>query len=92
MTQVTVRIPAALRSFTGGASELTAAAGSVIEIIRCLGERHPQLLPRVLTTEGELRPHVNVFIGHANVRDLQGLSSPASAGDIVSILPAVAGG
>jgi molybdopterin converting factor small subunit len=92
MTQVTVRIPAVLRSFTGGAAELLSPPGSVGEIIRCIGESHPQLPARLLTAEGELRPHVNVFIGRENVRGLQGLSTPVGAGDIVSILPAVAGG
>lgn len=58
MTQVTVRIPGPLRSFTGGTAELKAPAGSVAEIIRCIGESHPQLPARLLTAEGELRPHV----------------------------------
>lgn len=92
MTQVTVRIPGPLRSFTGGTAELKAPAGSVVEIIRCIGESHPQLPARLLTAEGELRPHVNVFIGRENVRGLQGLSTPVASGDVVSILPAVAGG
>jgi molybdopterin converting factor small subunit len=92
MTRVIVRIPGSLRSFTGGASELSTASGSVAEIINRIGEAHPQLLPRLLTAEGELRPHVNIFIGRENVRDLHGLSSSVAVGDIVSILPAVAGG
>jgi len=92
MSQVTVRIPQALRSFTGGASELTATADSVAGIIRHLGEGHPQLPARLLTAEGELRPNVNIFIGRENVRELKGLSSPVADGDVVSILPAVAGG
>jgi molybdopterin converting factor small subunit len=89
MTQVTVRIPGPLRSFTG---ELQAPAGSIAEIFRYLGKSHPQLPARLLTAEGELRPHVNVFIGRENVRGLQGLSTPVAGGDVVSILPAVAGG
>jgi molybdopterin converting factor small subunit len=92
MPQVTVCIPQALRSFTDGASELTAPPGSVAGIIRHLGERHPQLPSRLLTAEGELRPHVNIFIGRTNTRELNGLSSLVAEGDVVSILPAVAGG
>ena len=92
MTDVIVRIPGPLRSFAGGAEQLLAPPGTVTEIIRCLGERHPQLPPRLLNAEGELRPHVNIFIGRENVRELQGLASPVASGAIVSILPAVAGG
>jgi molybdopterin converting factor small subunit len=92
MSQVTVRIPEALRPFAGGAAELTAPPGSVAAIIRHLGERYPQLPPRLLTAEGELRPNVNIFIGRENLRALNGLASAAVEGDVVSVLPAVAGG
>jgi molybdopterin converting factor small subunit len=92
MTEVIVRIPGPLRSFAGGAEQLLAPAGTVAEIIRFLGERHPQLPTRLLTAEGELRPHVNIFIGRENVRELQGLASAVASGGTVSILPAVAGG
>jgi molybdopterin converting factor small subunit len=54
--------------------------------------RHPQLLPRVLTPEGELRPFVNLFVDRDSVRGLQGLATPVPPGAIVSIVPAVAGG
>lgn len=92
MADVVVRIPGPLRPFTGGAEQLLVPAGSIAEIVARLGEAHPQLRARLLTAEGELRPHVNIFIGRRNVRDLHGLASAASPGDVVTILPAVAGG
>jgi len=92
MAEVTVRIPAALQDFTGGARECTVAAASVGDVVTCLGERHPQLGSRLLTPEGTLRPFVNVFVGAHNVRDLQGLDTPIPEGTPVTILPAVAGG
>jgi molybdopterin converting factor small subunit len=49
-------------------------------------------LSRLLDAEGGLRPYVNVFVGRANIRGLQGLSTPVATGEVVSILPAVAGG
>jgi molybdopterin converting factor small subunit len=60
--------------------------------MRELAGRHPQLVQRLLTPEGELRPFVNVFVGRANIRGLQGLATPVPPGAVVSILPAVAGG
>lgn len=92
MTDVTVRIPGALRSFTAGQAELRVAAGTVAELIAGIGERHPGLPPRLLTPEGDLRPHVNVFVGAASVRGRQGLATPVEPGTVVSIIPAVAGG
>lgn len=92
MTEILVRIPAPLQGFAGGAHELRAAAGTVAEVLRELGALHPQLARRVLTPEGELRPFVNVFVGRANVRALSGLETAVPPGEVVSILPAVAGG
>jgi len=92
MTEIVVRIPAPLQGFAGGAHELRVAAGTVADVLRELGVRHPQLVHRVLTPEGELRPFVNVFVGRANVRGLSGLATTVAPGEVVSILPAVAGG
>jgi molybdopterin converting factor small subunit len=92
MAEVVVRIPAALRTFAADAAELRAAAASVGEILGEIGESHPQLLQRLLTPDGELRPFVNIFVGRTSVRALAGLATQVSDGDIVTILPAVAGG
>jgi len=91
MTEIVVRIPAALRGFTDGAHELSASPGTVADVLGQLRVRHPQLVQRLLTPEGELRPFVNVFLDRANIRSLQGLATPVPAGTVVSILPAVAG-
>lgn len=92
MGEVHVRIPGPLRPFTDGAAELRAATGTVAEVIAAMSARHPQLLPRLLTPEGELRPYVNVFVGRDNVRDLQGLATLVADGAVIRILPAFAGG
>lgn len=92
MSHVTVRIPESLRQYAGGAEQLHVNGGTLADIIRALGERHPQLVPRLLAPEGNLRPHVNVFIGRDNARDLQGLGTVVPDGAEVVILPAVAGG
>lgn len=92
MTRVTVRIPDPLRAFAGGQAEIRVGSGTVAELIGRIGELHPQLPPRLLTPEGELRPYVNIFVGAANVRGQQGLATAVSDGAVVSIIPAVAGG
>jgi molybdopterin converting factor small subunit len=92
MAEIVVRIPAALRSFTGGTHELHVAVGTVADVLAELRARHPQLVPRLLTPDGELRPFVNVYLDRSNIRSLQGLATRVPAGAVVSILPAVAGG
>jgi molybdopterin converting factor small subunit len=92
MSKILVRIPAPLRAFAAGAQELQVEAGTLGDILREIGARHPQLVQRVLTPEGELRPFVNLFVGRSNARVLAGLATVGPAGEVVSILPAVAGG
>ena len=92
MAEVVVRIPAALRTFAGDAAELRATPGTVSDVLGELGGRHPQLLQRLLTPDGELRPFVNIYIGRTSVRALSGLATRVADGDVVTILPAVAGG
>lgn len=91
-THATVRIPTPLRNLTGGAGEISAAGSTVGEVLQDLGSEHEGLLDRLLDESGDLRPFVNVFVGRRNVKALDGLHTPVQAGDVVSILPAVAGG
>lgn len=92
MSHVVVRLPAALRPLADGAAELHVPAGTLADVVHAVGERHPPLLSRLLTPEGNLRPYVNVFVGTLNIRDLQGLGTVVPDGAEVCILPAVAGG
>ncbi len=92
MPTVTVRIPTPLRSYTDGADELRAQGTTVTEVLRALGAAHDGLLPRVLGPEGEPRQFVNIYLGSSNVRVLGGMGTRVKDGDIISIIPAVAGG
>jgi len=57
-----------------------------------LCQAHPGLRDRVLTEQGEIRQHVNLFVGNDSVRYLQGLETPVPDGSQVSIIPAITGG
>lgn len=92
MSHVTVLLPPPLQPFAGGAIELEVEAGTVGEALRRIGADRPALLARIVTPEGGLRPYVNVFVDDRNTRRLQGLQTPLADGDVVAIIPAVAGG
>ncbi|HEY5642119.1 MAG TPA: ubiquitin-like small modifier protein 1 [Woeseiaceae bacterium] len=92
MSRVAVRIPMALRPFVDGAELLEAEADTVRAVLEQLGARHAGLLQRIVLDDGELRPYVNVFVGSDNVRSSGGLDTTVRDGDVVSIIPAVAGG
>jgi molybdopterin converting factor small subunit len=46
----------------------------------------------LFTPAGDLRRFVNVFLNERDIRHLQQGSTPLSAGDVLTILPAIAGG
>ena len=89
---VQVRIPTILRSYTGGAAEVTASPGTLREVIVGLETAYPGLGGRIVDDGGNLRRFVNVYVGDEDVRFAQGLDTPVAAGSRVSVIPAVAGG
>lgn len=89
---VTVRIPTQLRSLSGGAGELELDGATVAEILEQLEAHHPGFAERLYDDTGALRRFVNVFVADEDIRFLQGVETPVSAGQTVSIIPAVAGG
>lgn len=86
-----VKIPAALRTLTGGADEVKAAGSTVAAVIDDLETRHPGLKDRLLDAKG-LRRFINIYVGEDDVRFTGGLATALKAGDEISIIPAIAGG
>ncbi len=89
---VSVRIPTILRSYTGGAAEVSAEAGTLREVLASLDSSYPGIAGRILDDGGRLRRFVNVYVGDEDVRFAGGLDTPVPAGTEVSVIPAVAGG
>lgn len=91
---VSYYIPAFLRVFTGGKTrvELDAAPVTVDEALAALCESFPGVRDRILTEQGEVRPHVNVFVGEESIRYTGGLDTPIPDGVEIYIVPAVSGG
>ena len=89
---VTVRIPAQLRTLTGGSAHVTVEGTTVGEALKALDAAHPGFGDRLFDDTGSLRRFVNVFLADEDVRFLDGVDTPVSAGQTLSIVPAVAGG
>lgn len=89
---ITVRIPAQLRTLTGGAGEVAVEGVTIGEVLKALDAAHQGFAERIFDDNGGLRRFVNVFLDDEDVRFLEGLDTPVSSGQTVSIIPAVAGG
>jgi MoaD family protein len=88
---VNVKIPTQLRSATEGESSASVEGSTVGEVLDALYSRYGELRSRI-AEDGGLRRFVNVYVGGEDIRFLDGLDTPVSDGDEVTILPAVAGG
>src|SRR6202046_3795181 len=89
---VSVRIPTILRSYTGGAAEVTAKEGALRAVLAGLDAEYPGIGGRLLDEGGKLRRFVNVYVGEEDVRLAQGLDTQVVAGARASVIPAVGGG
>jgi molybdopterin synthase sulfur carrier subunit len=87
-----VRIPTPLRKFTGGKDEVAASGGTLRELLDQLDAQHAGIKNQICGADGELRRFVNVFVNDEDARYLSGLDTEIKAEDVVSIVPAIAGG
>lgn len=90
-----MRLPSVLRPLAAGQTTLTLAVEgevTVAAVLDALAGQIPELGRRVRDEQGRQRPHVNLFLGDENVRDLGGLGVQVPDGAELWILPAVSGG
>jgi len=96
VTHVVVLIPTPLRPFAGGRSRIQVEVAkepvSLHDALEALWEAAPGVRDRVVTEQGEVRPHVNVFVGTESCRWTGGLGTPIADGAEIAIFPAISGG
>ena len=89
---VQVYVPYPLRELTKGVGTVDLEAGHLGEAIVELNRRFPGFAYRVLDDQGRLRRHVNAFVNDEPVSHLAPDEVPLRDGDVVTILPSIAGG
>ena len=88
---VQLRVPTILRSYTGGEKTVEGDGTTLLQVIDDVEVRHPGLKERIVD-QAALRRFVNVYVNDEDVRFSGGLDAPTADGDVVVVLPAVAGG
>jgi molybdopterin converting factor small subunit len=91
---VTFHIPGPLRSFAEGRSQvqLEVSAATLSDALQALWVACPGIRDRVVTEQGQIREHINVFVGTEDVRYTGGLTTPIPCDAEISIVPALSGG
>ena len=88
---IEVRVPTILRTYTGGDKVVSGNGATLTELIDDVESNHSGIKERLVDGD-QLRRFVNVYVNDEDVRFSGGLDSELSDGDVVVILPAVAGG
>jgi molybdopterin synthase sulfur carrier subunit len=88
---VEVRVTATLQTLVGGKS-VDGEGTTVGELLTDLDSRYPGFRAQISGEDGQLHRFVNIYLNDEDIRYLQALETPLNEGDVVSILPALAGG
>jgi sulfur-carrier protein len=94
-SRVVVKLPAVLAEHAEDRRTVEVevpAGGTVEQVLDALTATRPRLAWRIRDETGALRRHVNVFVGDEDVRATGGQRTPVADGDVVTLLPSVAGG
>ncbi len=89
---VDVRLPTILRPSAGGEAVVAVTGDTIGQVFDDLVRQHPDLRDQLLTPEGELHRHLNVFVNDDDIRYLGKLDAKVAEHDSVTLMPAVAGG
>jgi sulfur-carrier protein len=91
---ISIVLPHALTPYSRGVGTIAVdePCTTVADALAAVAARWPAVVDRVLTEQGDLRRHVNVFVGEESVRFLNGLATPVENGSTITIVPAVSGG
>ncbi|MDZ4826779.1 MAG: ubiquitin-like small modifier protein 1 [Actinomycetota bacterium] len=89
---VEVKLPTVLRTHTDGRPSVAVEGSTVGEVFQALTARYPGLTGNLLADSGELHKFVNVYKDDDDIRYLEGLDTKVADGDVLTVMPAVAGG
>lgn len=86
----TIRIPVPLRKLVGGSEEIKTFGKTLDECLQLLCLSYSDIQDRLYDENGEIRRFINIFVNDEDMRFLE--TQEIKEGDIISIVPAIAGG
>jgi molybdopterin synthase sulfur carrier subunit len=86
----TIRIPVPLRKLVGGSEEIKTFGKTLDECLQLLCLSYPDIQGRIYDENGEVRRFINIFVNDEDMRFL--FTDVIHENDVISIVPAIAGG
>ena len=89
---IEVVIPAPFRRLTGNRSSVKVRGKDVAHLLAELDKRFPGFGGMLFDAQGQIPPHIKIYVNGQDVSSLQGMATALKSGDQVVILPAAEGG
>lgn len=89
---VEVRVGSILRKKLNNAKSVQVEGNSIRQILENLENQYPGFKSQIVTETGEIHHFINIFLNDEDIRFLDGMDTKVKDGNIITILPAVAGG
>lgn len=88
----TIIIPTPLRKFTDNKAKIETSGHTIYEALGELGSLHPDLSKHLFLECGKLQSFLKVYLGETDIKKLGGEEATVKEDDVISIIPAIAGG
>ncbi|EPR67208.1 molybdopterin-synthase adenylyltransferase MoeB [Cyclobacterium qasimii] len=88
----TVFIPTPLRKFTENVSKIEVDAQTISDLLDAMSKKYPELKKYLYTPEGKIPSFINIFVDEDDIRNLEMENTQISSNNLISIVPAIAGG
>ena len=88
---IEVRVTSVLQKVVG-AKSVRSEGNTIAELLARVNEQFPGFREQITMEDGSLHRFVNIYVNDEDIRYMQSLQTPVKEGDVVSILPALAGG
>jgi len=88
----TIIIPTPLRKFTDNKAKISTSGKTIEEAIKELSSVHPDLNKHLFKEDGTLQTFLKIYLGDTDINVLEKDKTTVKEEDIISIIPAIAGG
>jgi sulfur-carrier protein len=88
-----IYLPTPLRRHAGGVREVQVKGDTIRNAFLSLKENYQALAEQLWDDDtDDIKKYLSVFVNDENIRHLQGADTVLAANDVISVIPAIAGG
>ena len=87
-----IEIPAALQRFAGNNGAVEVPEGNVNQSMDNLLDQYADLKEHLFDDHGMIRSFVNIYLNDEDIRYEKNLDTEVKNGDVIQIVPSIAGG